>query len=314
MSGPEPQSDRSPARAPSCLRSRMSDHRLHREIPPNPTGRDFVVGDLHGQQAMLDCLLQHVSFQEESDRLFSLGDLVDRGPDNDALMHRFATRPSHFAIRGNHEALVQAARRNSLYEKVWERNGGRWGRELPPGRLDEIDAFIDTLPYAIELSLQDGRRIGLIHAEVKPGAGWQDIRELGAHFEDTIDDGGSTLAASALWGRQRHRIADFIANQPEGATLAPEERAALAAKLRPVEGIDLVYVGHTIIGNRKPMRVGNVLFVDTGAYLTTGRLTLVEPLQDHYWQVTAGAEPKLVKGGPRKLPDAAEIPPAYAAS
>ncbi|TDU31940.1 serine/threonine protein phosphatase 1 [Panacagrimonas perspica] len=292
----------------------MSAHPLHRQVPANPNGRDFVVGDLHGQQAMLDCLLQHVSFEERSDRLFSLGDLVDRGPDNDALMHRFATRPGHFAIRGNHEALLQAARHSSLYLRVWERNGGLWARDLPPGRLEEIEAFIDTLPYAIELSLQDGRRIGLIHAEVKPGAGWQDIRDLDARFEDTIDDGGSTVAASALWGRQRYRIADFISNEPAGATLAPEERAALCARLRPVDGIDLVYVGHTIIGNRKPLRVGNTVFVDTGAYLATGRLTLIEPLQDHYWQVTAGAEPKLVKGGPRKLPDALLIPPAYASA
>lgn len=289
----------------------MSASPLYRPMPANPRGRDFVVGDLHGQQAMLDCLLQHVAFREEEDRLFSLGDLVDRGPDSDALMHRFATHPGHFAIRGNHESLVQAARRHEAFEKIWERNGGRWGHSLPPGRLDEIDAFIDTLPYAIELTLQDGRRIGLIHAEVKPGADWQDIRELAARFEDTIDDGASTLAASALWGRQRHRVMDFVVNAPEGTSLTPEERKIVASRLRPIDGIDLVYVGHTIIGSRKPMRIGNTLFVDTGAYLATGRLTLVEPLHDRYWQVMAGDKPKLLKGGPRKLPDAIPVPEAY---
>lgn len=280
---------------------------FHRRFAANDIGRDFVVGDLHGQQAMLDCLLHHVEFREDTDRLFSLGDLIDRGPDNDALIRRFATRPNHFAIRGNHEALLQAARRDSLFEKIWERNGGRWGRELAPGRLDEISAFIDTLPYSIELVLPDARCIGLIHAEVQPGASWQDVRDLDAHFEDTIDDSGSTLAASALWGRQRHRAMEWVGSDPGALVLDAEERAALALQLQPVVGVDLVLAGHTIVTHRKPLCVGNTVFVDTGAYLATGRLTLVEPLRDRYWQVASGPAPKVMKGGPRKLPE--PLPP-----
>ena len=281
---------------------------FHRRFAANSTGRDFVVGDLHGQQAMLDCLLRHVAFREAADRLFSLGDLIDRGPDNDALIHRCATRPGHFAIRGNHEALLQAARHDSLFERVWERNGGLWAREVTPARLEQISAYIDTLPYSIELELPDARRIGLVHAEVRPGATWQDIRDLDAHFEDTVDDGGSTLAASALWGRQRHRAMEFIGEDPTAATLDAEDRARLKLQLDAVQGIDLVLAGHTIVTHRKPLRVGNTVFVDTGAYLATGRLTLVEPLHDHYWQVASGASLTVMKGGPRKLPEPVPTP------
>lgn len=290
----------------------MNSAPLHRQFDANTTGRDFVVGDLHGQQAMLDLLLATVRFDAATDRLFSLGDLVDRGPDNDALVRRFETQPHHFAIRGNHEALVNAARESDLLERVWERNGGLWARELSTARLEEIRAFMATLPYSMEIALTDGRRIGLVHAEVQAGAHWQHIRELEADFEDTIDDAGSTLAASALWGRQRHRIAEFMRAQPAGGLLPADERAALASRLQAVEGIDLVYVGHTIIGNRKPFRVSNTVFVDTGAYLDNGRLTLVEPLHDRYWQVAAGSPPRRVRGAPHKLPSPFVVPRAYA--
>ena len=47
----------------------------------NATGRDFVVGDLHGMFSHLEALLNEVAFDESADRLFSVGDLIDRGPE-----------------------------------------------------------------------------------------------------------------------------------------------------------------------------------------------------------------------------------------
>lgn len=57
----------------------------------NTQGRDFIVGDMHGCRAMIDTLLAHVGFDGSRDRLFSVGDLVDRGPDSEGcldLLHR----------------------------------------------------------------------------------------------------------------------------------------------------------------------------------------------------------------------------------
>ena len=57
----------------------------------NINAHDFIVGDLHGCRAMLDTLLAHVGFDGSRDRLFSVGDLVDRGPDSEGcldLLHR----------------------------------------------------------------------------------------------------------------------------------------------------------------------------------------------------------------------------------
>jgi hypothetical protein len=46
---------------------------------PNRTGRDFILGDLHGAFPFLQALLSHAHFDEHHDRLIATGDLFDRG-------------------------------------------------------------------------------------------------------------------------------------------------------------------------------------------------------------------------------------------
>ncbi len=52
---------------------------FHRVVPPNRRGRDFVVGDLHGYLGALQDALARAGFDPGCDRLFSTGDLIDRG-------------------------------------------------------------------------------------------------------------------------------------------------------------------------------------------------------------------------------------------
>ena len=51
-----------------------------RTVRANPCGRDLVVGDVHGCFRTLDRALTELRFDTDSDRLFGVGDLVDRGP------------------------------------------------------------------------------------------------------------------------------------------------------------------------------------------------------------------------------------------
>jgi hypothetical protein len=74
-------------------------------LPINRAGRDFVVGDIHGCYSLLDDGLRAVGFDPGCDRLFALGDLIDRGPESD-LTARFLRRPGIHSILGNHEAIV----------------------------------------------------------------------------------------------------------------------------------------------------------------------------------------------------------------
>ena len=52
-----------------------------RTYPENPLGgADFVVGDVHGCFRTLRRAMNAVDFNPERDRLFAVGDLVNRGP------------------------------------------------------------------------------------------------------------------------------------------------------------------------------------------------------------------------------------------
>ncbi len=100
---------------------------FHVNYPPNPVGRDFVVGDLHGHFDLLEDRLRQVEFDGARDRCFSVGDLIDRGPKPvDCLL--LARRPWFFPVRGNHEQMMLDAILSQTMD-LWFANGGGWFAE-----------------------------------------------------------------------------------------------------------------------------------------------------------------------------------------
>ena len=86
-------------------RSRYVRVRPVQYAPFNRLGRDFVVGDVHGCFRTLDRALAAFEFDASRDRLFGVGDLVERGPHShealDWIDHRFTG-----VTLGNHEDAV----------------------------------------------------------------------------------------------------------------------------------------------------------------------------------------------------------------
>src|SRR3546814_10866998 len=78
---------------------------VHRHLAANKVGSDFIVGDLHGCLDLLQVELDRVGFDRAKDRLFSVGDLIDRGPDSMGCL-RLLREPWFFAARGNHEDML----------------------------------------------------------------------------------------------------------------------------------------------------------------------------------------------------------------
>jgi hypothetical protein len=71
----------------------------------NVRGRDFVVGDIHGCFDQLRAALDTAGFLPESDRLFSVGDLIDRGPQSTETLQWLA-KPWFHACIGNHDDMA----------------------------------------------------------------------------------------------------------------------------------------------------------------------------------------------------------------
>ncbi len=216
-------------------------------------GRDFVVGDIHGAFDLVMRALEGVQFNPAVDRLFSVGDLVDRG-DYSAMALEFLNEPWVFAVRGNHEQMVLELYASGQLDEAAlrfneARNGMGWWRQTPPERQAALLAAFSKLPVALEVETVRGI-VGLVHAEVPIGMDWPSfIQRLEAYDEHTIQ--------SALWGRTR----------------ATKKNAS------GVQGVDRVYSGHTIQFDGA-LRLGNCYLLDTGAVLgakgeAPGKLSMV---------------------------------------
>lgn len=230
------------------------------KFPLNVYGRDYVVGDIHGMFRQLDGLLERVQFKPEHDRLFSVGDLVDRGPESkEALL--WLDKPWFHACRGNHEQFaIDSTDREAL--DFWVRyNGGQWWQELS---ADEQATFRDTflkLPLAMEVETRTGR-VGIVHADIPPALTWE-------RFTALLASGNQDVTLFALFSR---------------------DRIHSGHSRKPVEGeVDRIYCGHTPV--RAPVQVDNVFYIDTGAcYYHDGyeeaSLTMVEinPLRHQPYQ------------------------------
>jgi serine/threonine protein phosphatase 1 len=71
-------------------------------------GRTFVIGDVHGQRALLERVLGKLPFIAPDDTLVLLGDYLDRGPDCRGVVELLRRLPEQTAgrvvlLRGNHE-------------------------------------------------------------------------------------------------------------------------------------------------------------------------------------------------------------------
>lgn len=208
-----------------------------RRYARNLVGRDFVVGDIHGEFGLLAKALQRVGFDPSKDRLFLLGDLIDRGRASHLCAYVLSLPYVH-AVLGNHEhMLLQLYAKGEPHPDVlafmMQRNGFGWWRTADADtRRRTLDA-VSTLPLAIEIDTPRGS-VGLVHADVSSGMSWQDFtRALEAGDERAIDD--------CVWGRKRIDHGDR----------------------RGVAGIDRLFVGHN--KQKGVTRLGNVYFIDTGA-------------------------------------------------
>ena len=216
-------------------------------------GRVFFIGDLHGCYNALTEALKRVDFNPTAgDILVSVGDLIDRGPDNLRCLE-LLNEPWFYAVRGNHEDLAIMHLQHPGMEPVrrmWAQNGGRWYSQLPEDdQARARDLLLNkaaNLPLAIEVRTAQGRRYGVIHAEL-PLLDWARLPEMLAN-----DAGHEHLT----WARTRYkRLWDQTMSD-----VTPDQA------IQHVANIDALISGHTIVANVYHVW-GNSFYIDGGAFL-----------------------------------------------
>lgn len=221
----------------------------------NSLGKDYICADVHGCFDALEKQLQQVNFNPTQDRLFSLGDLIDRGKQSDAVLE-WLNQPWFHAIQGNHEWMFiqsfEKLRQTSELKNALK-FACRWPTKLSIRELEAYYSAFCKLPLAIELHLPESKIVGLVHAQLPLNCDWRQVKTALQNNDETYI---TAISEDLLWSK----------TQAYRRNIVP---------IKAVKNLDHVFHGHAIV--EKIRTYANRSFLDLGSY-KTGKIGLVEPL------------------------------------
>lgn len=258
---------------------------LIKTLEPNTKGRDFVIGDLHGSYSAFLNLLEHIEFDGDVDRMISVGDLVDRGPDSLNCL-RLIKETWFYCVRANHEEMMLGRFDNTYIGQFWFRNGGLWGLEIyeeyrkfkntraadPDAQMSpDLQEFMELLEILRELPLLitvqglNGTKTHVIHAELPPNTV---ITDEDLADETTFYDLASTETVDGefiLWGRHKfypfYNVVDLRESNKNNYI---RDLKGLYPRCIQNNNLSPIISGHTIL--HKPMTIMGQTNIDTGAF------------------------------------------------
>lgn len=160
----------------------------------------YAVGDVQGCLGPLKCLLDRAAFDPARDRLWLVGDLVNRGPQSlDTLRFLFAMRDSVVSVLGNHDLHLLAVAHN-----IERLKKGDTLREIldAPDRDDLLD-WLRRLPLVHH---DAERQITLVHAGIPPQWSLKKALKRAAEVEEALrDDARLPLFLDGMYGNEPDR-------------------------------------------------------------------------------------------------------------
>lgn len=142
----------------------------------------YAVGDLQGCLEPLQCLLEHVSFDPASDKLWLVGDLVNRGPESlETLRFLYSLRDSLVCVLGNHDLHLLAAARN--IERLKKHD-----TLLEVLRAPDSAELLDWLRQQKLMHYDEQRDIALVHAGIAPQWTLKKALKYASEVEEALRD------------------------------------------------------------------------------------------------------------------------------
>lgn len=211
-------------------------------LPSNTEGRDFIVGDIHGCYQAFQHALELLGFHDNpANRMISVGDLIDRGPDSLSCAN-LIYELWFYAVQGNHEDLMirSLVDRNDAAIGVWMGNGGSWFYNHDQYELVDLANALKQLPLVIVVG-EGEDRYHVVHGEFKTFDG-------NPIDNNRIDnwDFDHTDERNLMWGR----TIIYARDQP-------------VTNYHQSVDLSITYVGHTPV--QKVIQIERQVYVDTGA-------------------------------------------------
>jgi len=144
----------------------------------------YAIGDVQGCARTLNRLLRKISFNEDRDHAWFVGDLVNRGPASRKVLKRvMSLGDSATVVLGNHDLHLLATAAGA-------RSPGPADTFADVLNADDADDLIQWLRERPLLHLDPDRKVALVHAGIYPG--WT-IKQTAKHASEV---------EAALRGRQ----------------------------------------------------------------------------------------------------------------
>jgi len=166
---------------------------------------DYAIGDVQGCFKTLEALLKKIEFKSDRDRLFFLGDVVNRGNKSlEVLRLIYSNRDSMQMVLGNHDFHL-------LVCALTDRNPNK------------KDTFQDILAASDKLTLLDyllqrplvieHNDAILVHAGIPPQWSMRDVKENNKLFEENLQSDNSHIFLSKMYGNRPHSWHETLSNE-----------------------------------------------------------------------------------------------------
>jgi len=163
----------------------------------------YAIGDVQGCYAELCALLEKIGFDEERDRLWFVGDLVNRGPGSLETL-RFVKRLGERAVTvlGNHDLHLVAL----AYGHGRARGDDTLDAVLDAPDRDELIDWLRTLPL-----LHVGEGYVMVHAGLLPQWSVAEAQALAREVEGALRGPGHRGFLARLYGSKPEAWSDELA-------------------------------------------------------------------------------------------------------
>lgn len=203
-------------------------------------------------------MLKLIGFDTSNDRMFSVGDLVDRGVDS-RLCAEMVYLPWFYPVKGNHEDMMirSIIDNNQSALGTWLSNGGIWAMSEDKTAMHDLAEALDQLPIVIVVG-EHANRFNVVHAELL-----HSTADSGTHIPVTdqmIDDWVFDYSEedSMIWGRTIIGNARPLSETPNRTPTKPAR-----VIYHDQENMSLTYVGHTPV--RDTVICQRQMYIDNGA-------------------------------------------------
>ncbi len=198
----------------------------------NSSGKDFFVGDIHGHYSLFMQGLKQLNFNAETDRVFSVGDIIDRGSENTRCL-RLLRNKWFYAVIGNHEMMflefTDKKPKRPNFDNLWQFRLS--GEEF----MKYAGLIRNNMQLAIEVETEVGN-IGVVHAGLGDNSSWPEF------------------------------IAKLESGCHEHVKIATWDRSIVDTKSKTIESVEKLIIGHQALD--EPKDYGDVICLDSCAFMT----------------------------------------------